>query len=748
MSVGKSSRYALGPLFAAALFFCVAAPIFWLRVEVRPGGIGEAYENSELYQYVYPILHYGFGRLRDGELPLWNPRQLCGTPFLADPRTGVFQPLNGVFLGWPTEQALRLHAFLSLFLMGVGMVLFARSLGLGYVPGFVGGVAYAFCGASAAAMSRPVLAGALAWAPFVFWGIREYGRGFRWPAATLAGLFMAMVLLSGANAVALVLFCLAMTYLVFLTVFPGRVSSVGWGRRTAGIILFAVVALAVASIQWAPTVAWMASLDRPAEALWGLAPTGQGLSSARDLLVQFLGARTGNVPHIGYMGIVPLILIPVALLHRDRSRDARFFFLMGLAFWFLATLPPKQLPWMFPREVFAFPGAYCIAVLAALGADRILAADRTPHVGGIRLTLLLVGVFSLVLFLISTSIARTVIILFVMLLFPIAVFRRGWSSAISGVAIALLLFVELIVANTNAYLHPSQNAPACYMQHATAIGQAEEQAHLARVLVSGRELSVALPANLGMIASVDVAGGRYLPLSKDQARWWRNLSGGSDETPAEDGVVAPEAARPELLNYMAVRVLLAEPNSAVTADTWAGRGPRFRVRSGPGDLELSVNEDALPRAYWVPRVCEAEGVAGALERLARPDFNPNQECVAEPAADTRLAAKSDTAFTRNDASCTLRDVSPERIVIGVDAPEQGVTVLADSFAPGWTASVDGVPCAILRTNGIFRGVATPAGLHEIVFEYHPLSFRIGLVCCVASLVALVIAGGYALVRGG
>jgi len=41
-------------------------------------------------------------------------------------------------------------------------------------------------------------------------------------------------------------------------------------------------------------------------------------------------------------------------------------------------------------------------------------------------------------------------------------------------------------------------------------------------------------------------------------------------------------------------------------------------------------------------------------------------------------------------------------------------------------SLDGVPCEILRVNGIFRGVAVPAGVHDIVFTYRPASLYLGI----------------------
>jgi hypothetical protein len=52
-------------------------------------------------------------------------------------------------------------------------------------------------------------------------------------------------------------------------------------------------------------------------------------------------------------------------------------------------------------------------------------------------------------------------------------------------------------------------------------------------------------------------------------------------------------------------------------------------------------------------------------------------------------------------------------------------VLADSYAPGWRASVDGQQVAIHPVNHLFRGVALGAGEHRVRFEYRPESVAAG-----------------------
>ena len=57
--------------------------------------------------------------------------------------------------------------------------------------------------------------------------------------------------------------------------------------------------------------------------------------------------------------------------------------------------------------------------------------------------------------------------------------------------------------------------------------------------------------------------------------------------------------------------------------------------------------------------------------------------------------------------------------------QPGYLVLTDTYYPGWQATVDGTPVEILPANHAFRAVPLDSGEHRVVFEYDPLSFRLG-----------------------
>ncbi len=764
-------RYALMPLFFIAAAFIVLGPTFWNGTETRQGSVAEAYENSDLYQFMYPAFDYGYSRMRARQVngaadlsdvfrvgvPLWNSRQHCGTPFYTDARIGLYQPLNAVFLFLPIGRAMAVHAFLSLFLMGLFFALFARALGVGYVPALIGGIVYAFCGASAAAMSRPWMAVALTWIPFVMWAVREYGYRFDYGTAVLAGLGGAMLVLSGAYAVVLAALCLIVPYRLQMSLFPfsDEPQVPPLSRRIKGLVLMGLVAVGVSAIQWLPTLLWALHLDRPGEALWNFNVAAEAPVTAREMLAQVLTPESSTLPRIAYIGTVPLLLIPAALFHRYLRRDGAFFVLAAVVFSALALSVRPYLPLEFPRLAFIYPATFSLAALSAIGADRLIMPRSTYRSRPVWLpasaVLILAGIF---VWAFGAGI-RQYVIPFTVILIPFLLLRFRWTAFLCGVLIALLIVIDLTVASKNTYRHPRQDAPACYLRYEPALEDLREQSLGARAMVSARDLATGLSANAGMIYPIHMVGGTLLPLTRDQAIWWTRLAGpGTPFIFGSGKDVTWESPAPVLLNFMAARAILASPRGALYAGGWGASGPRLREVPTQGGLRLYVNDDAMPRAYWVPAWRVTVGTDAAIDALTDPSFDATRECVVDALSQGigTLAAGApsgkDDAPRFRDATCSIEELAPELITVRVNAPAPGITVLADTHAPGWTATVNGERKPILKVNGLFRGITTPAGPSVIEFHYRPSNVIVGRTLALASLMLTLLFGLRALFRRG
>jgi hypothetical protein len=108
-------------------------------------------------------------------------------------------------------------------------------------------------------------------------------------------------------------------------------------------------------------------------------------------------------------------------------------------------------------------------------------------------------------------------------------------------------------------------------------------------------------------------------------------------------------------------------------------------------------------------------------------------------ADCALAVDGLDCKRGSENGATLVEDSPTRLTIQVDASQPSYLLLADTDYPGWRAEVDGQPVEIQRANRAFRAVRVPAGTHEVVFAYRPMSVRVGAGISAAAFIILTVA---------
>jgi hypothetical protein len=76
-------------------------------------------------------------------------------------------------------------------------------------------------------------------------------------------------------------------------------------------------------------------------------------------------------------------------------------------------------------------------------------------------------------------------------------------------------------------------------------------------------------------------------------------------------------------------------------------------------------------------------------------------------------------------SSTVREYTPGHIVLDVEAKRPALLVVAESYYPGWKATIDGEPAEVLRANFLSQGLVVTEGKHAVVFRYDPDSVRYG-----------------------
>ncbi len=144
-----------------------------------------------------------------------------------------------------------------------------------------------------------------------------------------------------------------------------------------------------------------------------------------------------------------------------------------------------------------------------------------------------------------------------------------------------------------------------------------------------------------------------------------------------------------------------------------------------------TNPRALPRAFIPRRVVIAPDPGKRLIRLGDPSFDPRAEV---------LIAGSTTDLPHGEmrGSASIASEQSDRVEILAECPGPAVVVLADSWAEGWSVTVDEKPAEALRADHALRAVQVPAGSHRIAWSYRPRAVYGGLACGAFGLAGVVI----------
>jgi hypothetical protein len=138
---------------------------------------------------------------------------------------------------------------------------------------------------------------------------------------------------------------------------------------------------------------------------------------------------------------------------------------------------------------------------------------------------------------------------------------------------------------------------------------------------------------------------------------------------------------------------------------------------------------------WQPRVsvvsnwtAAASGVA-ALDAVLDPAFDPSRTAVVETTLHQRVPPEPPPATDTPGASIagpTYHEVEPEDVRVTVDAPQTSIVLIRNAWDRGWSATVDGRPAPVLRTDYFLQGVPVPPGRHEIRLTYRDPTIGRGL----------------------
>jgi hypothetical protein len=734
--------------------------------------------GGDLVSFVYPMYRFAAASLREGQIPLWNPYQYAGAPFLADNQSGVFYPFNLILFlirsdfSYQAIQALVIWHFAWAAAAMYGCLRGWRPLHpLGRWPALAGALVFALSDLFITHIGNLNLIAVAAWLPLALLGLHRAIEAEevrpRWRWLLLSGVATGFGILAGHGQMTFMTVIFLGSYALYRAVLAlsdltrgqgevetrrkeeqmmtvgsigGRAGAAPLWRQplrplllllVSGIVAFAVSAIALLPALEMSGFTLRAEFDfvrstgysLPPPALTGLfAPDFFGRGSAR-----FWG--DWQRVEAGYAGVLPWLLALLALALRPR-RETLFFSLGGLFFlllalgqytplygWFYTIMP---LPFQAPAR-FVLLLNFCLAFLTAVGSDALM---KQPPTGGRRRYLAVLAV---------------VVALLTAVLFAYAL-SRGQQAPDKWPQMARAVLVFAVLAGGGWLLigaRLSGKVPAAVFGALVVLWLAIDLVGLGRYVEIEwndpavgyrRQTAVAFLQSDPGIHRIEAASGAW---QASAGQMFRLYEVGGVYNPLQLAVYTVYAGSvgyrgSPLYNLMGVKYVIGDKHEP-PGDT------NFIVPVFAEDtaVDIYLNTRALPRVMLLYRSQMAADHDDAFALTHAGDFDPAQVIVLEegPALDQ----------APGDGQIQILAYDANRAAFAITTDRPAYFFLSDTYHPHWQAAVNGQPAPILRANYAFRAVYLEAGTHRLEMDYRPGAWRVGVVVSLVGWLGLLMA---------
>jgi hypothetical protein len=715
--------------------------------------------TDPLYQF-YPHRAIAAEMIRAGNLPLWNPYYLSGMPFLAtETQAGVFYPPSVIYYLTDPLRGFGLSAALHLFLAGLFMYLYLRSISLDRGSALFGALTFELSGyflINLMWLSRVVTA---AWAPLLFFSFEKYWRERKLAYALLLAFGLGMSILAGMPMVVVfVLYALGL-YVAFRALVTLREAGLRKTLRGIAVVIAGVcLGTGLAAVQLLPTYEATPFLER---AGWGYEETldtGRAPIALATALVPGILANPWR-PSV-YCGVLTLLLALWALMYR---RNRYVFFFAALALLSLSLF--LNIPDVLYRLLYLIPVfrvgrlmevkivyAFALSVLAAWGFSSLAGMPDERN----RSWMLRVGLAVLILAGVGLagvlvaeslrphdattpplptwhlqnlgSLGRAALLV---LLGTALLLLRVWGRV--GLRLCGCLAILLVVADMYSFgwtLNPPQRAQDLFLETGSTDFLRADNG-LFRI-IRGPASDGVLPPNTAAVYGIADAQG-YSSLVLDYYGEFMDLvEPGLARTRRIGALTRVESLASPLLDLLNVKYVLMGPGADQEMVEFDLAHDEVELVYD-GEIRIYENEDVLPRAFVVHALKVCSDKDAVFSELTGPEFDPSSYAVLE---ETPELGSTGASSAKYESTASIVEYGPLSVLVEVDSARAGFLVLTDLYYPGWTAAVDGRSEKVYKADYAFRAVEIPDGKHTVEFVFRPSSFEIGWRASAATSVVL------------
>ncbi len=753
----------LTTLSAPAVMFLLLAVIvsFWYFALVRPADQTTiTLKSLDLYHEHYPVAKYAGEQLAEGRIPLWNPYQLSGMPFLAVPHTRLFYPPNLIYLWSNTGVAIEVDLVFHWLLAGVGLWLLIRIWGMSHLAGFAAATSFMLSRWLIGAIQWPGIIACVAWLPWTILSIELTFRRKAWAPIALA-LCLAAQIFNGATEMIIYNGYLSAIYVICRSLSLLSAGDAWRLARHGALLLVAVIAgVGLTAIQFLPTLELVSQSGRAGgenSLSYALGGLHSGFLPAKLFLPE-MWSGNGRAA----LGVLPLL----GLFFFPKDREMRLPWLFALSVGACAMLlifggqvfelyfstpigqmfrrPTKFFYWYnFAQGILA---AYAISGLMRWRDQAVL--PFTLHVkngAGLAAGVVCVGWVG---GLVWTGSPKPWILASITLLILFALVKNRSLRTLICVVMCITQIANLFAVPRNRSMRPFRQEHR-YKVIGRLLNQLGVLSPNQRIYPSPRFIfDPGLAAKQGLLRKMYFASDYEALLTARHARYFLRASGEPSISPHfAGGYLLGEKTLWNLLDYASVRYYLTKPQeSGFESQRRLAESPRqtgVRIRKDYG-IDVIERSRSLPRAYFVSNAKAFDDPDDILDALSSQSFPARRQVLLE----TSQGAVTQRNRKPKKVSVRLSTPDPETVILEVTTDQPGYLVLTDAWYPGWQATVDGRESNLYRANYLFRAVAIGPGESTVAFRYRPESFYWGLRISGVFAIAILLASAWVCLQPG
>lgn len=715
--------------------------------------------TTDVVSFIYPMQMLAVDLLKNGQLPLWNPYILTGTPLLANFQSAPFSPTNFVYFLFEKLTSWNIQIILQHILASLFTYVLLRHWKISKIGAIFGGIIFSFSGFNLIWSQWNGHTLTSAFIPLVLYFSDKWFLERKIKYGFLLSVSLGLQILSGyPQAVLYTLLGLTLLWVV-------RIFSV-WQKLLLSILfgVFILLGFGIASFQLLPGFELISQSQRSVEPHpyeWAFLPWEKIITF---LAPDYFGNHSTQnywgpqdyTSNTGFVGVIPAVFAMLGLSFLKRRKEA-VFCLFLLVFSLLLSFPTFLSVLLWKSGFLGFQAASAhralvlfnlnIAILAGLGIDRFLQKDKVSVLKALLLPgVILLGfsVTTLYLYLSTRSspeelgaVVRGIPKYSVglrNLVVPLALFMvTAFCFLISDklkqhkplVALGLILFTCFELFRFGWKFTPFSNREYVFPQ-TPVLSFLQEQEKPFRT--TGYKV---VPINLRMPYKIETVEGydAVYPLRVSQFLSFVN----SD---VNQNLIRRYATMDnigsELLSLINTKYALSlkydkekkvSPQGEAKFDT-----DKFSSVFSDRSVQVLENKESLPRALMFYGWEKVEG-DNMLNKLTQIDFSKKLVLEEDVFVKSAGTGRSGVEYL---------EYEPQFSKIRVSTESDGLLFISDTWYPGWKAFVDGHETKIYRADYAFRGILVGSGEHIVEMTYKPESFSNGVKLSGISLMLLML----------